>query len=149
LPLRENRHPSNRIQTAVQLRKLKSALIRTYGDVERNHALQMAAALSYYFVMALFPAMIFLSAIVAFLPFAGLFDQVLDLMGRFVPREGMDIVRKVLADVVTPNRGTFLSLGFLATLWTASGGFAAAIEALNIAMMRRRPVRSGKLALSQ
>ena len=33
----------------------------------------------------------------------------------------MVIVRKVLADVVTPNRGTFLSLGFLATLWTASG----------------------------
>jgi membrane protein len=93
----------------------------------------MAAALSYYFVMALFPALIFLSAVVAFLPIAGLFDQVLDLMGRFVPREGMDIVRKVLADVVTPNRGTFLSLGFLATLWTASGGFAAAIEALNIA----------------
>jgi membrane protein len=133
LPLRENRYPSNRIQTAVQLRKLKSALVRTYADVESNHTLQMAAALSYYFVMALFPAMIFLSAIVAFLPFAGLFDQVLDLMGRFVPPEGMDIMRKVLADVVTPNRGTFLSLGFLATLWTASGGFAAAIEALNIA----------------
>jgi membrane protein len=133
LALRENRYPSNRIQTAVQLRKLKSALVRTYADVESNHTLQMAAALSYYFVMALFPAMIFLSAIVAFLPFAGLFDQVLDLMSRFVPSDGMDIVRKVLADVVTPNRGTFLSLGFLATLWTASGGFAAAIEALNIA----------------
>ena len=45
----------------------------------------------------------------------------------------MDLMRKVLADVVTPNRGTFLSFGLLGTLWTASGGFAAAIEALNIA----------------
>lgn len=93
----------------------------------------MAAALSYYFVMALFPALIFLSAIVAFLPLAGLFDQTLDLMGRFVPPDGMEIVRKVLSDAVTPNRGTFLSLGFLGTLWTASGGFVAAIEALNVA----------------
>jgi membrane protein len=93
----------------------------------------MAAALSYYFVMALFPALIFLSAIVAFLPVAGLFDQTLDLMGRFVPPEGMDVVRKVLAEAITPNRGTFLSIGFLGTLWTASGGFTAAIEALNIA----------------
>lgn len=124
---------SYRFQNAVQLRKLKSALIQTYADVESNHTLQMAAALSYYFVMAFFPALIFLSAIVAFLPVAGLFDRVLDLMGRFVPRDGMDIVRIVLADVVTPNRGTFLSFGFLATLWTASGGFAAAIQALNIA----------------
>ena len=117
----------------MQVRKLRSALVRTYADVERNHTLQMAAALSYYFVMSLFPALIFLSAIVAFLPITGLFDQTLDLMARFVPPEGMEIVRKVLSDAVTPNRGAFLSLGFLGTLWTASGGFAAAIEALNIA----------------
>jgi membrane protein len=113
--------------------QLRSAAVRTYVDIENNHTLQMAAALSYYFVMALFPALIFLSAVVAFLPIAGLFDQTLDLMSKFVPAEGMGIVRKVLSDAVTPNRGTFLSLGFLGTLWTASGGFAAAIEALNIA----------------
>jgi membrane protein len=117
----------------VQLRKVKSALVRAYIDVERNHTLQMAAALSYYFVMALFPALIFLSAIVAFLPVTGLFDQALELMRPFVPVEGMVVIRKVLGDVVTPNRGTFLSLGLIGTLWTASGGFAAAIEALNIA----------------
>ena len=117
----------------MQLWKLKSALVRVYTDVERNHTLQMAAALSYYFVMALFPALIFLSAVVAFLPVSGLFDQALELMGRFIPPDGMIVVRKVLSDVVTPNRGTFLSLGLVGTLWTASGGFAAAIEALNIA----------------
>ena len=120
-------------KTVVQFRTVKSAVMRTYADVERNRTLQMGAALSYYFVMALFPALIFLSAIVAFLPAAGLFDQTLDLMGRFVPAEGMGLVRKVLSDAVTPNRGSFLSFGFLATLWTASGGFAAAIEALNVA----------------
>jgi membrane protein len=117
----------------VQLRELKSALVRTYADVQRNHTLQMAAALSYYFVMSLFPALTFLSAIVAFLPVPNIFNQALDLMGRFVPPEGMGIVRKVLSDVVTPNRGTFLSLGLLGTLWAASGGFSAAMEALNIA----------------
>jgi membrane protein len=117
----------------VQLTQFKSAVVRTYADIQNNRALQMAAALSYYFVMALFPALIFLSAIVAFLPVAGLFDQTIDLMGRFVPPEGMDVVRKVLAEAITPNRGTFLSIGFLGTLWTASGGFTAAIEALNIA----------------
>src|SRR5580658_3208257 len=39
LPLRENCHPSIRIQTAVQLRKLKLAVMRTYADVESNHTL--------------------------------------------------------------------------------------------------------------
>jgi membrane protein len=125
--------PINGIQSRVQLQKLKSALMRAYTDLDRNHTLQMAAALSYYFVMALFPGLIFLSAVVAFLPVSGLFDQALELMGRFIPSDGMIVVRKVLGDVVTPNRGTFLSLGLVGTLWTASGGFAAAIEALNVA----------------
>ena len=112
---------------------IKDALFQTYGNLSRNHTLQMAAALSYYFVMSLFPALIFLSAVVSYLPAADLFDRTLNLMGRLVPADGMTLVRTVLADVVTPNRGTLLSLGLLATFWTASGGFAAAIEALNMA----------------
>ena len=112
---------------------LKDALLRTYADVGRNHTLQMAAALSYYFVLSLFPALIFLSAAVAYLPVPDLFDQSWALMARFLPPDTMGLVRRVLADVITPNRETFLSFGILGTLWTASGGFAASIEALNIA----------------
>ncbi len=112
---------------------LKDALLQTYVDVVRNHTLQMAAALSYYFVLSLFPALIFLSAAVAYLPVPNLFDQTWALMARFLPADTMGLVRRVLADVITPNRGAFLSFGILGTLWTASGGFAATIEALNIA----------------
>lgn len=113
--------------------EFKHALMRTGEDVNRNHTLQMAAALSYYFVMSLFPALVFLSAIVAYLPLPDLFNQALSLMSHFVPPDSMGLVRKVVSDVVTPNRGAFLSFGLLGTLWTASGGFAATIEALNIA----------------
>lgn len=112
---------------------IKAALTRTYADVLRNHTLQMAAALSYYFVLSLFPSLIFLSAVVAYLPVPNLFDQALGMMARFLPADSMGLVRRVLADVITPNRGAFLSFGILGTLWTASGGFSAAIEALNIA----------------
>ena len=115
------------------LARIKHALVQTYGDLLRNHTLQMAAALSYYFVLSLFPALIFLSAVVAFLPLPDLFNQALGMMARFLPPDAMGLVRRVLSDVITPNRGTFLSLGILGTLWAASGGFSAAIEALNIA----------------
>jgi membrane protein len=113
--------------------RIKSALVRTYGDLVRNHTLQMAAALAYYFVLSLFPALILLSAVVAYLPIPDLFNQALAVMARFLPGDSMGLVRRVLSDVITPNRGTFLSFGILGTLWTASGGFSAAIEALNIA----------------
>ena len=115
------------------LAPIKHALVQTYGDLLRNHTLQMAAALSYYFVLSLFPALIFLSAVVAFLPLPDLFNQALGIMARFLPPDSMGLVRRVLSDVITPNRGTFLSFGIFGTLWAASGGFSAAIEALNIA----------------
>jgi membrane protein len=70
---------------------------------------------------------------VAYLPVPDLFAQTWALMARVLPADTMGLVRRVLDDVITPNRGTFLSFGILGTLWTASGGFAAAIEALNIA----------------
>jgi membrane protein len=112
---------------------IKHALIETYEDVPRNHTLQMAAALSYYFIVSFFPALILLSAIVAYLPVPDLFNQALSMMARLLPPDSMGLVRRVLSDVITPRRGTFLSLGVLGTLWTSSGGFSAVIEALNMA----------------
>jgi membrane protein len=95
--------------------------------------MQMSAALSYYFVLSLFPALIFLSAVVAYLPVPDLFGQALGVMAQVLPPDSMGLVRRVLSDVITPNKGTFLSFGILGTLWAASGGFSAAIEALNVA----------------
>jgi membrane protein len=112
---------------------IRDGLVRTYADLGRNHTMQMAAALSYYFVLSLFPALIFLSAVVAYLPVPDLFNQALALMARFLPPDSMGLVRRVLADVISPNKGAFLSFGILGTLWAASGGFAAAMEALNVA----------------
>ena len=112
---------------------IKDALVRTYADVVKNHTLQMAAALAYYFVLSIFPALIFLSAVVAYLPVPDLFNQALALMAGFLPADSMGLIRGVLGDAVTPNRGKFLSFGILGTLWAASGGFAAIIEALDMA----------------
>ena len=68
---------------------IKDALAGTYGDVLRNHTLQMAAVLSYYFVLSLFPSLIVLSAIVAYLPVPNLFDPALGMMTRFLPPDSM------------------------------------------------------------
>src|SRR3954471_6194194 len=82
--------------------------------------------------MAMFPALILLAAIVAFLPIPDLFNQGLNLMARVVPPDSMGLVRKILADVISPGRGTFLSFGIIGTLWATSGGFSAMMDALNV-----------------
>jgi membrane protein len=113
--------------------RVKDALWSTVEAVPAKHTLQMAAALSYHFVISLFPAFLLISAIAAYLPGAKPFDQVIYIMTGFVPHESLELLRRVLSTVVTPNRSTLLSFGILGTLWTASGGFAATIEALDIA----------------
>src|SRR5438094_8022741 len=95
------------------LPEIKGALWRAYTDISRNHSLQMAAALSYYFVLSLFPSLIFLSAIVAYLLVPELFNQSLLLMSHFLPADAMGLLRRVLADVITPKTGTLRSLGIV------------------------------------
>jgi membrane protein len=117
----------------MRLSQVKNALGRTYDDVQRKHTLQMAAGLSYYFVMSLFPLLIMFAAVVAYLPIHHLFREALDFMGRFMPKDSMGLVKTVLRDVITPHRGKLLSLGIIGTVWAASGGFSSMMEALNIA----------------
>ncbi|MGC2697776.1 MAG: hypothetical protein WA738_18470, partial [Candidatus Angelobacter sp.] len=60
-----------------RLRRTRDALWRTVEGVPAKHTLQMAAALSYYFVISLFPSVLLLSAILAYMPGARPFDQIL------------------------------------------------------------------------
>lgn len=102
-------------------------------DIAQNHTLSFAASLSYYFVMSLFPALIALAAVVSLLPIPNLFQNILLVLARVVPPEGMGLVNKVVTDVIRPHSSGLLSIGLLGSLWTASSGFAGMIEALNVA----------------
>ena len=113
--------------------QIKRALGRTYEGVQRKHTTQMAAGLSYYFVMSLFPLLIVFAATVAYLPVPNLFDQALGFASRFMPHESMGLVKAVLRQVITPHRGKFMSFGIVGTIWAASGGFSSMMEALNVA----------------
>lgn len=115
------------------IREIGSTVRHVYNDVMNNHTMAMAAGLSYYFVMSLFPALILAAALVGFLPVPHLFGTILGAMQRVIPADSMGLVRAVLRDVISPHKRSFLTAGILGTVWTASGGFASLIEALNVA----------------
>src|SRR5246127_1650877 len=97
------------------VRGLKAALWRTGEDIGRKHTLQMAAALSYYFVMSLFPALILFTAILAYVPIHDVLNQTFALIGGFIPQDTISVVERVLSSVISPYRSTFLSFGILGT----------------------------------
>jgi membrane protein len=105
----------------------------TYAGVKSKHTSQLAAGLSFYFILSLFPMLIAFAAGLALLPLPHLFDQILTLMGKFIPPDSMGLVRGVLRDVITPHGGSILSVGIVLSIWAASGGVAALVEAVNVA----------------
>jgi membrane protein len=106
---------------------------RTYGDVLEHHTLQVSAALSYYFILSVFPALILLSAVVGLVRVPNLFGAVLVFMARLLPQDATRLIQSVLSDVLSSNRGAWLYLGLIGTLWIVSSAFDATIEALDIA----------------
>lgn len=112
---------------------LKNAIVETAKDLRCNHTFALAAGLSYYFLLSLFPLLILIAGLLAYIPVPGLFDEILNTMSRFVPGPAMGMVREILASVLTPPATGWISFGLIFTVWAASGGFAALIEGLNIA----------------
>ena len=115
------------------LQRIRRIAVGTANDLAGNHIFSFAAGLSYYFVMAFFPSLIALAAIVAYLPIPDLFNTIIGTIARVVPPESMGLIRRIVSDVISPSRGALLSAGLLGTLWTCSSGFSAIIEALNVA----------------
>ena len=116
----------------MQWTQIKRAFGNAARDVSRKHTMAFAAGLSYYFVLSLFPLLIMLAAVVGFLPIPDLFNRILATMAQVVPADSMGLIRKIVRDVITSHPGA-LTFGVLATVWAASSGFAAMIEALNVA----------------
>ena len=112
--------------------RVRRALANALRDCARNDYLTRAAALSFFFLLSLFPLLIFLVSALAWIPIPNLFDEILATMAVFVPPDAMGVVRDVLNDVLQRNT-QLLSLGIVGAVLAASTGFAAMIHALNIA----------------
>ena len=93
----------------------------------------MAAALSYYLVLSVFPALILFFAAVASLPFPSLYTRIFALMFTLLPAQTAPMVQAVLLDVLGTNHHVWLSVGTLGTVWIASSAFDGMIEALDVA----------------
>jgi len=112
---------------------LNRALKAVYHGVLDNRTLQMAAALAYYLVLSVFPALILFFAAVASLPFPGLYQPIFEVLTTLLPAQTVPMVQDVLADILTTTHSAWLSLGTIGTIWVASSAFDAMIEALDVA----------------
>jgi len=127
--------------SSLDARSFGHVLVRAVREFGEDAMSIYAAALAYRALFALFPFLIFMVALVAFLDMPQLFAWMQSQAAMVVPQESMQQVNQVIAELQTP-RGGLLSIGILLALWSASSGVMSAMEALNVAydVTERRPM---------
>src|SRR5699024_381189 len=80
----------------------------------------LSAQLSYFFLLSLFPFLLFLITLVGYLP---LDEQVfMEFIGVYAPAEITEFINTNVSDLVNAQNGGLLSIGIIGTLWSASNG---------------------------
>ncbi len=110
-------------------------LKRTMKEYKEDNLTDWAAALTYYSVLSLFPALLVL---VALLSLFGQHPQttntLLDIVGRLGPREAVDTFKGTIEGVIRNKggAGALMGVGVLVAVWSASGYIGAFMRASNI-----------------
>jgi len=119
--------------TALTGRSWMYVLRKTFHEFGDDHCTDLAAALTYYAVLSLFPAAI---AVISVLGVVGQgkssVDHVIEVLKPLVSPSTLSSVQPALEHVaVSPGAGIGLVVGLLGALWSASGYVSAFGRAMN------------------
>jgi membrane protein len=110
-------------------------LTRVWARAEEDEVFGRAAQLSYYFLLALFPLLLFLITLFGYMAGAGshLRHKLITYLGTVMPGAALQLVVATIDQVTNARGGGKLWFGLLAALWAASSGINALAQALNAA----------------
>jgi len=101
---------------------LGAILLDALDAFNRNQMTLLAAALSYYALLALFPLLLTLVGLASFfISEQTALDAVMRIAGQYLP--GVEAQIKAILSQVVAARGAATLIGFVALLWSASGVF--------------------------
>ena len=102
---------------------------------------QRAKGLSYSFLMAIPPLLIFLFTLIAYLPVDGIQDVLLSQMQVFIPDHLYNRIANTVNDVMGHRHSNLLSFGFILSIILAANGMHGLLMSVNLAKnsIDRRP----------
>jgi membrane protein len=129
---------------------------RTVQEFREDNLTDWAAALTYYGILAIFPALIVFVSIVGLIG-APVTEPLLDNIGAFAPSEAKDILTNAVEELERSRGGAGILaiVGIAGALWAASSYVGAFIRAANIVwdveegrpVWKTLPLRIGVTAL--
>ena len=104
--------------------------LRVWKKSSADNVTGLAAEMSYYFVLSMFPFLIVLAALIGTLPLTGVWTGVLRWITLYFPRGSQGMIFQIVIGL-TEGRTGFLSVGLAGTLLSASNGLLSMMDALN------------------
>ncbi|MFU0769167.1 YihY/virulence factor BrkB family protein [Staphylococcus pasteuri] len=98
--------------------------------IGKDDASGLAAQMTYHFVLAMFPMLIFLLTL---LPVFNIDQSRITDMLSSAPSETSSIIKSVIGDVTKNSSGGLLSVGLILAIWSASNGMTAIMNSFNVA----------------
>lgn len=98
---------------------------------------QRAAAVSFSFMLAIFPGTLFLFTLIPYIPIQQLDVLILDFLKNLMPMGLYEAVSGTIVEIVSRPRGDILSFGFLFALFAATNGMMSLMRAFNMALKQR------------
>ena len=108
---------------------------RVWRESNEDDVWGRAAQLSYYFLLALFPLLLVMMALLGIFADKGteMRASLIAYLGQVMPASAGELVQKTVEELSNSAGAGKVSFGLLATLWAASNGMGAISESLNTA----------------
>lgn len=112
-----------------QLKRLVDFVNEMRRRYKEHHITAFSAQMSYFFILSLFPFLIFLVALIGWFSLENLW--VMASLENVIPKDAAQIILDYVHELTQTNT-SIISVSIIATLWTASKAINALMRALNI-----------------
>lgn len=112
-----------------------------FMEIGKDELINKASSLAYNFMLAIFPAIIFIFTLIPYIPIPGFQDQLIKLIALVLPLEAYEAVKTTMMDIVNNQNSKLLSFGFILALFFATNGVHTLMQAFNKSslLMETRP----------
>lgn len=100
-------------------------------EITNSSLVNRASSLAYSFMLALFPATIFLFTLIPYVPIHNFQRELLRLLATVMPTNAYMAFRDTIIDIIKNQNGKLLSFGFLSTIYFATNGVTNLMKAFN------------------
>lgn len=137
-PLLNKFKPYNKVvlflnKTTITKHKLSLRLVLKdfFKEIIHDDIQSKAQSMAFNFILAIFPAIIFLFTLIPYLPIGDYTAEILNFMSHSMPTNMYEMMASTILDIIKKPRGGLLSFGFLLSIFAAMNGTLSMMNAFN------------------